>query len=152
MFAVAGGGDTSTHLLRMLIASHSKAHSVHRKLEEEELFVPNWEKELPGPAGKGSKAPSFFKSTLQTGATQTQIRTVPASENCEVATLPPAHDFARACLGHVGNDTNALGSRNFADHGLDCLNDLVFNGLAWREDCPNDREHLRSVLREEIAA
>ena len=46
MFAVAGGGDTSTHLLRMLIASHSKAHTVHRKLEEEALFVLDWEKEI----------------------------------------------------------------------------------------------------------
>src|SRR6266436_5564815 len=56
VFAVALGVDTSTHLLRMLIASHSKAHTVHRKLGEEELFVAKWEKELPGPAAKGSKA------------------------------------------------------------------------------------------------
>src|SRR5260221_2473242 len=45
----------------------------------------------------------------------------------------PAHDFARARLGHVGNDTNTLGPRDFADHSLDHANDLVFNGLAWRE-------------------
>jgi hypothetical protein len=88
VFAVARGVDTSTHLLRMLIASHFKAHTVHRKLGEEELFVAKWEKELPGPAAKGTKAASSSKSTLQTGATQTYVRTVPASENCEVATLP----------------------------------------------------------------
>ena len=88
MFAVARGVDTSTHLLRMLIASHFKAHTVHRKLGEEELFFAKWEKELPGPAAKGTKAASSSKSTLQTGATQTYVRTVPASENCEGATLP----------------------------------------------------------------
>jgi hypothetical protein len=72
----------------MLIASTSKAHTVHRKQKEEELFVLKWKKERRGPAGKVSKAPSSSKSTLQTGASQTHIRTVPASENCEVATLP----------------------------------------------------------------
>ncbi len=41
----------------------------------------------------------------------------------------PAHDFARARLRHVGNDTNTLGPRDFADHSLDHVNDLVFNGL-----------------------
>ena len=40
-----------------------------------------------------------------------------------------AHDFARARLGHVGIDTNTLGPRDFADHSLDHVNDLVFNGL-----------------------
>src|SRR6516165_2052785 len=45
----------------------------------------------------------------------------------------PAHDFARACLGHVRNNTNVLGSRNLADHRLENANDLAFNKLAWRE-------------------
>ena len=36
----------------------------------------------------------------------------------------PAHDFARARLGHVGNDTNTLGPPDFADHSLDHVNDL----------------------------
>src|SRR5208337_1899411 len=31
----------------------------------------------------------------------------------------PAHDFARARLGHVGDDANALGSRDFANRSLD---------------------------------
>lgn len=56
MFAVACGGDTGIHLLAMLITSHSSIHTVHRKQEEEELCVLECEKELPGPAGKGSKA------------------------------------------------------------------------------------------------
>ena len=86
----------------MLMASHSKAHTVHRKLEEEELFVPKWEKKLPGPAGKGSNGPSSSKSTLQTGATQTHIRTVPASENCKVATLPNKNVKS---LVEIGNPT-----------------------------------------------
>src|SRR5260221_14381737 len=43
----------------------------------------------------------------------------------------PAHDFARARLGHVGNDTNTLGPRDFADHSLDRANDLVLNRVAW---------------------
>src|SRR5258708_30766370 len=43
----------------------------------------------------------------------------------------PAHDFARARLGHLGNDTITLRPRDFADPSLDRANDLVFNGLAW---------------------
>jgi hypothetical protein len=58
------------------------------KAKGKELFVLKWRKEVPGPAGKGSKAQSPSKSTLQIGASQTHIRAVPASENCEVATLP----------------------------------------------------------------
>jgi hypothetical protein len=72
----------------MLIASPSKAHTVHWKLEEEELFVLEWEKEFPGPAREGSKAHRLPKGTLQIGAIQTHVRTVFASDNCEVATLP----------------------------------------------------------------
>src|ERR1700687_5150955 len=30
-----------------------------------------------------------------------------------------AHDFAGAGFGHVGNDVDALGARDFADHGFD---------------------------------
>jgi len=32
----------------------------------------------------------------------------------------------------ANDDMNALGPREFADRSLDYVNDLVFNGLAWR--------------------
>src|SRR4029077_9574223 len=61
---------------------------------------------FPGPAGKGSKAPSSSKSTLQTGASQNYVRTVPAPENREVATLPfelllHVEEFLRFFLLHA---------------------------------------------------
>ena len=36
-----------------------------------------------------------------------------------------AHDFAGAGFGHVGNDVDALGTGDFADHGFDGGDDLV---------------------------
>jgi hypothetical protein len=41
----------------------------------------------------------------------------------------PAHDFARACLGHIRNDANLLGSRNLTDRRLEDANDLSSFGL-----------------------
>ncbi len=41
-----------------------------------------------------------------------------------------AHDFAGACFGHVGDDVDALGARDFSDDGFNRGDDFVLHGFA----------------------
>src|SRR5882762_3357082 len=56
-----------------------------------------------------------------------------------------AHDFAGAGLGHVGDDVNAFGAGDFADHGFDCGDDFVDDLFVRRHARFNGDVHFRNA-------